>query len=230
MPKEKRKLHKPDYILAVVVFILIIFGLIMIFSASPVISYTQTGSPYYFFWRQTIALAVGIIVWVICYLIDYHFWKKIALPLLILTIILLTAIFIPQLKVCTEEEVCRWIRIGPISLQPAEIAKLTFILYLAAWLEKRGQYIRKFVYGFLPFMIVLGIITYLIMSEPDLGTMSVIVITGISMFFVAGASLPYLILGGAFGCGILWFLIKNAPYRMERLMVYLDPSKEIHKV
>lgn len=229
MSKEKRKLHKPDYILAIVVFTLIIFGLIMISSASAVISYTQTDTPYYFFWRQTISLVVGVVVWVVCYLVDYHFWKKFALPLLILTIILLMAIFIPQLVVCSGGA-CRWIRIGPLSLQPAEIAKLTFVLYLAAWLEKRGRYIRKFFYGFLPFFIVLSIITFLIMSEPDLGTMSVIVATGIAMFFVAGASLPYLILGGAFGCGILWFLIKTAPYRMERLMVYLDPSKDIQGI
>ncbi len=226
MPKEKRKLHKPDYILAVITFVLVIFGFIMIFSASSVISYTNTGTPYYFLWRQAISLVIGIAVWIACYLIDYHFWKNLALPLLILTIILLIAIFIPGLRVCTESEVCRWVRIGPISLQPAEIAKLTFILYLAAWLEKRGEYVRDFIHGFLPFVIVLGIITFLIMSEPDLGTMSVIVMTGISMFFVAGASLPYLAVGGIFGCGILWFLIKTAPYRMERLMVFLDPSKD----
>ncbi len=113
-----------------------------------------------------------------------------------------------------------------MSLQPTEVLKLTIILYLACWLEKKGKGVRDFAYGFLPFIVMISIIAFLIIKQPDIGTMFIISLTAGIMFFVAGANLFQLSLVSAFGIGVLWLLIKNAPYRMARLSVLLDPSKD----
>jgi cell division protein FtsW len=109
-------------------------------------------------------------------------------------------------------------------LQPSEIVKLTFLLYLAAWLEKRKEKVKDFAYGFLQFLVYLGIVAILIILQPDIGTVSIIIFTSIAVFYVAGARFSHIALvltGTATG---LFALIKIAPYRVERLTAFLNPS------
>lgn len=217
--------HKPDYLLAITFFILSFVGVIMIASASVVLSYTMFGTNDYYLRKQLTYLMVGFVFWIIMQRIDYHYWQKLALPLLIATILLLIAVFIPGIGF-SYGGAQRWVHI-PISVQPAEIAKLTFILYLASWIEKKGEGIRSFSYGFVPFLILLGVVSSLVILEPDMGTMSVIVITASSMFFVAGASIRHVLLGAAMAFGTIWGLIKIAPYRLARFTTFLNPSQDV---
>lgn len=218
------KPHKPDYFLVLVVFALVIFGLIMMASASSVISYEKFGENYYYFRHQLIfGVLLGLIAFTITSRIDYRFWQKLAVPALLVTLALLVLVFIPHLGL-EYGGAKRWIHIGPYTIQPTEIAKLTFLLYLATWLEKRGKGIKNWKYGFLPFIAILGVIGLLIILQPDLGTFCVVALIAVIVYFVAGASWPHLVTIGAGGAALFWLLVKIAPYRMARFTVFLNPQ------
>ncbi len=217
--------HKPDYLLALAVFILVIFGLVMISSSSVVNSYELFGYNSYFLKHQAVSVIIGLVLWGLIYAIPFTFWRKLSYPLLFATILLLVAVFIPGLGY-NYGGARRWITLGPLFFQPAEICKLTVILYLASWLAKKGKGVKDFVYGFIPFILTVGLIVVLIMKQPDMGTMSVIAASSIALFFVAGASIPQMILGLGFASTAGWFLIKSAPYRMARLMIFLNPGSQ----
>ncbi len=212
-----------DYWLLFLVFGLCIFGLLMIYSSSAVLSFERYGVNNYYFKKQLISLAIGLVGMGVASFIDYRFWKKYSVLLLGITVILLLAVFVFS-EVTGGAQ--RWLMFGGLSIQPSEIAKITFIIYLAAWLEKRNEKVQDFRYGFLPFVAILGIIGFLIIKQPDMGTMSVIVATAVVMFFVSGASLVHLGIGLVFLVGMFLLLIKSAPYRMQRFLVFLNPSNE----
>lgn len=219
MPKR----GKIDFALALITFILVLFGLVMISSASVVISYEKFGYNYYYFNRQLISLGIGILAWLIFTNIDYRLYQKYANTLLILSILLLIAVFIPGLGKQLGGA-SRWIHVGPLFFQPSEVVKLTFILYLCAWLEKKGDKISDFFRGFLPYALLVGMVCLLIILEPDMGTMSVILATSAVLLFIAGAKLSHLAIGAVFAFSVLWLLIKSAGYRLVRFLTFLNPK------
>lgn len=215
---------KPDYTLVITILALIIVGLIVLSSASAVLSYERFGNNYYFFTHQLIyGVLFGMIAFFITSQINYHYWKKLAAVMLVATIFLLIVVFIPGLGL-EHGGARRWINVGSFTFQPTELAKLTFLLYLATWLDKRQKGIKDWKYGFVPFVTILGVISFLIILQPDIGTMSVIIVTAISIYFVAGARFSHLMLLGTGGVALFLILIKIAPYRMTRLTVFLNPE------
>jgi len=210
--------------LLILTCILVVFGLVMLSSASVVKSFEHKGNNYYYFIHQLLSGAIpGIAVLLIASFIDYRKWKRFAAPLLFITLILLILVLIPGITV-EAGGARRWINLGPLSLQPTEIAKLTFLLYLTTWIEKREKGIKDFNTGFLPFISIVGIVCFLIMLEPDLGTMSVIVFSAIVVYYIAGARLSHLALLGVSGVALITLLIKTAPYRLARFTVFLNPE------
>lgn len=219
------KTQKTDYIFALLVLALTLFGVVMISSSSMVVSFEKYGTNYHFVIRQLISLFIGLILMFITFLIDYRVWKKLSLWLFLATLLLLILVFIPGFghKIGGSQ---RWIGFGSAVFQPSEIVKLTFIMYLAAWLDKKGENIKTFLFGFIPFAILIGVISFLIMKQPDFGTMTVIVVTSAAMFFTSGADLLHLTLGGGFLAALFLVLIKAAPYRMQRFLVFLNPAAD----
>ncbi len=219
------KPSKPDIILALVVLLLCLFGIVMISSASIVTSQERFGTNYYYVSHQLISLVVGLILMVIAYFIDYRFWKKMSLIMFLATLVLLLVVFIPGIG---QEfgGANRWISIGGLLFQPSEIVKLTFIIYLASWLEKKGDSIKHFSVGFVPFSVLMIILGFLIMSQPDLGTLTIIIGTAVITFFMAGARIYHLAIGGIFVTVLLAILIKSAPYRLQRFLVFLNPGEQ----
>jgi cell division protein FtsW len=215
--------HQPDYFLITVLLVIIVFGMIMLSSASSVISYQKFGDSTYYLKHQLISFLIGIVAFFIAYKIDYRTWKKFAFPFLIITIGLLILVFMPGISFAYGGA-RRWIHLGNFLFQPTEVVKLTFLLYLATWLEKRGKGIHDFSYGFMPFIILLAVITFLVMSQPDLGTMTVIAVIAISTYFLAGAPLLHLSFIGLGGAALFALLIKIAPYRVQRFTVFLNPQ------
>ena len=216
---------KPDYLLALIVFLMCLFGIIMISSASIVISTERFGSDFYYVSHQIIAFVVGLIALLVGYFIDYRFWRKYSLILFLITIIMLIGVFIPGIgKELGGAH--RWLNFGKFLFQPSELVKLTFIIYFASWLEKKGEGVRDFSSGFLPFIFLMVVLGFLIMSQPDLGTLSVIILTAVVIFFVAGAR--YTHLGLATISALIFFviLVKLAPYRMQRFLVFLNPNQQ----
>ncbi len=214
---------KPDYLFAIVIFLLILFGIIMISSSSIVISMEHTGKNYTYVLRQIESLFFGLIAMFAAYSIDYRFWKKNSLWMLIVTLLLLILVFIPGIGK-SAGGAHRWIGIGNQWFQPSELIKLTFIIYLAAWLDNMGEKVKSFWQGFIPFAVLIGIIGALIMLQPDLGTFTVILLSAITVFFVSGADLTHMAIGAGGMAALLFLLIKISPYRQQRLLVFLNPS------
>lgn len=218
------KSNNYDKILLATVILLSVFGLIMISSASVVVSYNNFGYNHYYLSHQFLyGFLPGMAFLFLFKKYDYHIFRKYAAFLLIATVILLFLVFVPDLGFGLKGA-SRWISFGGVSIQPSEIAKLTFILYLAAWLEGRGKNPKTASNALIPFVVIIAIISIPLALQPDIGTLCMIVLIGVVMYFISGAKISH-IFTIAF-CGILGLiaLIKIAPYRMDRLMVFLHPE------
>lgn len=215
-----------DRILKTILFLLLGVGLMTIASAGVSYGNVRFGDPYYFFKEQLIGLAVGTILLLILERIPYTLWRRLVLPIFLTALGLLILVFIPGFGT-TVYGAARWVDLGPISFQPSEVMKLSIILYLAAWLSRRGERQAKDFYeGFLPFLMILLVVGFLIIKQPDTGTLGLIFCISLSIFFVSGASLSHL-LGLVFGAlAFLALLIKMAPYRMQRFLVFLNPEHD----
>lgn len=222
---KPQKTGRMDYTLAIVVFALIVLGLIMISSASVVISYERTGSNYFYLNRQLIFMAIGIVAMIVFSLIDYHLWRKLALPLMIAALVFLAIVLLPYFS-SPSHGANRWIILGPFNFQPSEFAKLAIVIYLSGWLARRKDDIKSFTRGFLPFLLILAVVIFLVMREPDLGTMAIIAGSAAIVFFVAGASWIHVVMGAASGILVIFALILSAPYRLNRFFAFLNPSSD----
>jgi cell division protein FtsW len=216
--------QKPDQILSLTAFALIVFGLVMISSAGVAISQHRFGDGYYFFKHQLFyGVLPGLFLMFIAQKIDYHFWRKTALFLFVANLVFLVLVFIPGVGL-RFQGASRWITLGPFSFQPTEMLKLTMTLYLAAWLESKKDLKRDLFEGFIPFLAILGIVSFLIMKQPDMGTLGTIVVISMATFFLSGARTSHI--AAMIGMGVLAFfaLVKFESYRMSRLLVFLHPE------
>lgn len=217
--------HHSDYRLMIAISVIVVFGLIMLSSASSPEAFQKFGDSYYYVKHQIIfGLLPGVIAFYFLSRLDYRRWKQYAFFMLISSIILLVLVFIPGLR--TKYGTAKsWIYIFGFSFQPSELVKLTFLIYLASWLEKRTEKkIRDLYSGFIPFITVLGAIIFLMVLQPDIGTMSIIVLIAFIVYFIAGAPLKHLITLGAGLVAVLALLIKIAPYRAARFTTFLHPE------
>lgn len=223
--KADRPLAKPDYFITILVGLIVVFGLVMLSSASSVISFKRFDNTYYLFFRQLLrGLLPGIILFVILSKVNYNKWEKYSVAFFIASIILLAAVFIPGLG-ADFGSAQSWISLGPISFQPSEIVKLFLILSLAGWFAYRGKEKTKdFWNGLIPFVVFLGIVSLPIILQPDLGTLIVVGMISISIYFTAGAKLSHLISLLLAGIGAIGIAIALAPYRLARLTTFLNPE------
>lgn len=224
VPKKGRR-FRPDYTLALLVYILILIGLVAVFSASVVMSYQATGNPNFYFTRQLLSVGIGTLIFLFVSRIHYDFWRKIAPFLFVINLFLLVLVFLPGIGFGSGGA-HRWIKVGNIIFQPTEALKISLIIFLAYFFDRVGKNIKTFTKGFFPFLIILGVLGGLIMKQPDMGTFFVAALISVAMFFVAGANLLHM--GSLFALGSvgIWLLIKSAPYRMSRFMVFLDPGAD----
>lgn len=221
------KAHSPDYPFIITVFILVIFGLVVLYSASMVISYDKFNQTYYYLKHQLLySLPLALICFLIVQKIHYKHWQKLALPFLLVTIFLLALIFVPGLGY-GRGETRRWISVAGLSLQPFEFVKISFILYLAALLSKKRkddqEAIKK---SLLPFIIALSIISLLVLLQPNMSALFILISISAVIYFLAGLKInfiPILLLIGIIG---FFILVKIAPYRIDRLTIFLHPEMD----
>ncbi|HVX29003.1 MAG TPA: FtsW/RodA/SpoVE family cell cycle protein, partial [Nitrolancea sp.] len=137
----KRKIHAPDFWLIALILTLVMFGIVMVFSASFAIGIQEDGNSYFFVTRQAIWAVIGLTGMTVTALIDYHFWRRFSLPGLILIMLMLAAlVFVPGLGSGGDSwGAKRWIDFGPLSFQPSEVAKVVLVIYLADWLGQKGK-------------------------------------------------------------------------------------------
>jgi cell division protein FtsW len=221
--------HEADPYFLFGVGALLVIGLVMLSSASAVVSYAKYGNTYHFFFRQLVAVVLGIGLFFIFYRIDYRLWRRYALSALIFSILLLVLVFIPGLR--AEHGSARsWIIIFGQSLQPSELVKLSFLIYLATWLEaKRGQ-LQNAASGIIPFLSSLVIIVLLMMAQPDLGTLFIILCSAFAAFFVAGGKFSHIILTIFLGASALALLFyASSSYQNDRFRCYQDPAYDLQE-
>jgi cell division protein FtsW len=214
MNNRSRPTTSIDYPLLFVVIVMVVFGLMMIYSAT----FTWSNSGRYLM-KQALAAILGLGLAAVLSRIDYRLWSGLALPVMGASVALLILVL-----VVGKGSAASWFSAG--SFQPSEFAKLAFIIYIAAWLASKGDRIRDVTYGLVPFAILLGVVTGLIVLEPDLGTAALIVATAVAMFFIAGAEVSQLFIGGAAGGAALYVIIGRLGYATERLQTFFNPSAE----
>lgn len=220
--------HHPDYVIALVVTILLAVGLVMMYSISPVLSHKLVGSAdrNFYFLNQIKFIAFGLVVWIFATSVPYPVWRKYAPWVLGVAILGLVALLIPGLSY-SKYGATRWLNLGLFSVQPAEIMKVALILYLAAWFEKRSTELKSFIDGVIPFMIMVGGASFVIVIlQRDMGTMAVIAAATLGMFFAAGIKWSHLGIVMATGLGLGWAAIVAFPHRLDRLATFLDPTKD----
>ncbi len=203
---------------------LLVIGLLVLSSASTLLSYQRYGQNYYYFFRQLVFGAIpGLIMMYLFSRVDYHKWQKIA-PLLILAGVgMLIAVLVMGFEVGGAK---RWLNFGAFLFQPSEFVKLAVVVYLASWFDKRQHHVQDLYYGFLPSLALVGVVAGLIILQPDIGTMLVLASTAAVLFFVGGVRMRYIYSTAAAALLVLWILVKAAPYRMHRFLAFLDPSAD----
>ena len=205
----------PDPVLLTVVLLILTIGVVMVTSAGYIIAAGKFGDGLFFTKKQGLALLLGLGIMYLFSIVNPNFWRRAALPLMILSMILLALVFVPGLGVEMGGS-RRWIRL-PLGfyLQPSEIIKYALIMFIAGSLAKKGAGIKDFAVGFLPHVLVMGIVVFFILRQPDFGTAVILTVVGFLMLFVAGGRLQHLL-----GCAVLClpFLVQVA---VSAPLVYL---------
>jgi cell division protein FtsW len=198
-------------------------GIIMIYSASSISADYKLGDGGYFMKRQFVFAALGTVCMLLVMRVPYDLLRRLAYPFWIISIGLLVCVWVPGLGKETGGAV-RWLRIGPLSCQPAEFAKLAVIILLAYSLSKKGrEKIKNFSIGVVPHLLLVLPVCILILVQPDFGTAALIIALMFGMMFIGGVRLRYLfgLFAAALCAGVPLVVLKG--YRMERMMTFLDP-------
>jgi len=217
---------KVDRFFLIIIFILLLFGVAMFVSASLGILARSEKTFYSVLWSQLVlGLGLGLVGMFICLKIDYKFWRKYSFLLFLASILLTAAVFIPHVG-WSHGGAERWIQLGPVQFQPVEFLKFGFIIYFAAWLSWAKNKVQDFKFGILPFGVMLVIIAFVLLKQPDTKSFILITLTGISMLFVSGVKTRY-ILGTGLGLVILLgALVYFTPYLQARVKTFINPAQD----
>ena len=219
-PIENASKKPVDVVLAALIVGLIGFGVVMVYSSSAVQATLRYHDPQFFLKRQAAYAAGGIAMFFVLGLVDYHRLYKATYPVLGGVGLLLIACVVGLGH--SGGGATRWLSIGPVHVQPAEMAKLALVTWLAYSLAKKAEKVKTFTVGFLPHLLVAGVFMFLCMKQPDFGSAVVLLLLTFTMLFVAGAKVGYIlgasILGGAFGA----ISIMSKQYRYERYLAWMN--------
>lgn len=211
-----------DRWLAILILSLVVLGLLMVASASIVVSDQQLHQPFYYFYRQFVFLVLGVLLGSIVVQFEVDLWEKIDSYLLITIMLLLALVLLPGLGRVVNGS-ARWIGFGVFSIQVSELAKFTVVIYMAGYLVRRNTEIQTNFSGFLKPLSLLGVIAILLLKEPDFGATVVIMATAMGMMFLAGMKLRHfalLLIIMLLGFSVIAI---SEPYRLQRLTTFLNP-------
>ncbi|AIQ52324.1 putative lipid II flippase FtsW [Paenibacillus sp. FSL R7-0331] len=244
-PKQKASLPKrgtPDFQLLILTLVLVGFGLVMVFSSSSSLTLASSlfgNDPLYFIKKQIQWVVVGSIVMFTVMNIHYSKFKKWYAPIFLLTLVLLLLVAFAERTNGAKS----WFNIGGLGIQPTELAKISIILYLSALITKKGERLRDLRTGYIPVMIIVGIVAGLIMMQPDLGSCLILVATSGLVIYAGGASMKHIIASIALlvlGVGIVMgaktaidslspqtaTVAADNNYKMDRISAFLDPFQD----
>jgi cell division protein FtsW len=211
-----------DRWLAVLVLSLVVLGLLMVASASIVVSDQQLHQPFYYFYRQLVFLVLGLILGSIVIQFEVELWEKIDGTLLMGVMLLLALVLLPGIGRSVNGS-ARWIGVGFFGIQVSELAKFAVVIYMAGYLVRRNKEVKTSLSGFLKPLGLLSVIAVLLLKEPDFGATVVIMATAMGMMFLAGMQLRHfalLLIVVLFGMSVIAI---SEPYRLQRLTTFLNP-------
>ena len=217
----RRETHAPDYVVLVAVVALTAIGVLVVYSSSAMASYADSANSFAVVGPQVVWGALGLVALMVMMRVDYRRLRLFSIPLYLLAVVLLVLVFVPQFNRVVGGS-ARFLQIGPLpAIHPAEVAKLALVVYLAHWLTRRGTDVHSFWRGLLPFLAIYVPLVLLVVIEPDLGTASVLALTGLLMVFIAGANLIHLTaLAGLGVSGVTVFMLHG--YQLERVKSWLN--------
>ncbi|HEY5951828.1 MAG TPA: putative lipid II flippase FtsW [Kofleriaceae bacterium] len=214
-----------DMLLLAVVFALLGLGTVEIYSATAAESLTQFGSSAHYLQRQLLYVGVGGFALWLGARIDYRTLRSWTYPLLLLSILCLAA----ALGMPARNGAKRWIPLGPLTFQPVEIAKLALVTYLAYSLGRKADRVKTFTVGFVPHLVVCGVMMVLLLAQPDLGSSVVLGATTLGMLFMAGTRVSYIMLAVLGAAPVAYHLVVGTPWRMQRFLAYFNPEAFANK-
>lgn len=222
MNDSRRAAIAYDPVLLAAIFGLVGFGLVMVYSSSAITAQDKLGDGFFFLKRQAFAAALGLVAMAVAMKLGYRRMARLAYPLLVIAVLLLIAVLVPGIgtKVGGAK---RWIRFPGVSIQPAEIAKVAWVIYLSYSLAKKREKVRHFSIGFLPHLGLAGFLVVLCMLEPDFGSSVALLFLMFVMLFAAGAKLSWLVGSVLLAIPFAYTAIATSEYRMKRITAFLDP-------
>ncbi|HZI12937.1 MAG TPA: putative lipid II flippase FtsW [Myxococcus sp.] len=218
-----------DPLLLCAVLALVTLGLVMVYSASAVLAQDKLGDSLYFLKRQLAAAGMGLVAMAVAMKVGWRKLARWAYPLLLVAIVLLVLVVIPGIG-HTAGGARRWIRLPGFGLQPAEVAKFAWVVYLSYSLAKKREKVASFSVGFLPHLALCGLLVMLCMLQPDFGSSVLLVFMLFVLLFAAGAKLSYLVGMVLLALPLGYVAIASSPYRMKRILAFLDPWAHRHDV
>ncbi len=218
-----------DALLLCAVLSLVSLGLVMVYSASAVMAEDKLGDSFYFLNRQLMAVGMGVVAMAVGMKVGWRRLARLAYPLLLVTLVLLVLVLIPGIGT-TVGGARRWIRLPGFGLQPAEVAKFAWVVYLSYSLAKKREKVASFSVGFLPHLLLCGLLVGLCMLQPDFGSSVLLVFLLFALLFAAGTKLSYLVGSVLLALPLAYAAIATSPYRMKRVLAFLDPWAHRHDI
>lgn len=224
-PQRTYKRVPVDPALLAITLVLALVGVVMVYSASAVVAGIRFHDSWYFLKRQLAWMGAGLLVMHLVSKIDYALWRKLSVPLLLMTTVLLVLVLVPSFG-SAAKGARRWLHAGPINIQPAELTKFVMVIYVAAYVSKKQDQLTQFARGLLPPLIILGALSGLVLLEPDLGTVVVMGLVVLTLLFLAGARIKHLGLLSLCSLPAVAALIFGSSYRRQRIVEFLRSAKD----
>lgn len=227
MFSRAKKGGSPDYLLLATTGFLVLFGLVMLSSASAHLGEQDFGDSYYYLKHQIyFGLSFGILGFLVASKIHYAFWRKkwVSVSLLIISVLLLLLVFSPL--GFTTKGATRWLDIAGVSIQPSEFLKITLVIYLATWLASKTFRNKSFKDGYIPFAIIVAAISALLLVQNSTSPVLILIGASLVMYFMSGAKWSYVLGTIAIGIAMLALIIRFTPYRAERVMSFRNPEAD----
>jgi cell division protein FtsW len=207
-----------------IAMVLVTIGIIMLASTSAIQASATFNDAGFFIKRQVVALVVALIACFLCMRIPYHYWRTLAPVIAVIAIVLLIMAVIPGVGINLKGS-SRWLRLGPVNIQPSELAKFAVIILMAKWLAQSQRTITTIKHGVLVPLGILGVFAFLIIIEPDFGTTMLICSVGFVMMFVGGTRVSYLSIAAVSGFSLIAYLISQNRVRMRRILAFINPEE-----
>lgn len=214
-----------DLSLLIITISLMGVGIVIVYSASAILAADRFGDGYYFLKKQVLFVGFALVVMMVMMNIPHLLLKRLAYPILGLSLFLLILLLIPGVGYRVGGST-RWIRLIHLSFQPSELAKLALIIFLAYFLEKKGDRMKTFSTGFLPVLVISGTIISLVMLQPDFGVALFLATMVFVLLFIGGARVSHVLYSFLASTPIVYLLITRVDYRYNRIIGFLNPWED----